>query len=79
MSCKSLWLFLRFFTKPKIRFYFSKELIFEPLSTDDLCENCIRTESIRINCVHTKYVKEKGYCKMLVSLSMLFFKFSYIP
>ena len=39
----------------------------------------ISTDKICRHCAYTGYVQEKGYCKLLVSLSMLFVKKMYIP
>ena len=44
---------------------------FKPYVADNLWKNCVHTGDPYINLVPIMY-KEKGYCELLVSLSMLF-------
>ena len=60
MPYKSLWLFLRFFTKLKIQFIARKSLFFEPPSTGNLRKKRMHNGNLRRNFMSTKYVQEKG-------------------
>ena len=69
--------FKRVLPKPKIRFT-GRKSSFLSLVLEIYILNCVHNGYIRRNCVHTMYAQEKRYCKLIVSLSMLFVQRLYI-
>ena len=75
MPYKSLWLFYEFFHKTRNPILLLKRApFFSHLVLGIYVGTWIRTENLSINPVNTKYVQGKGYCELLVSLSMLYVK-----
>ena len=75
--CLSFWGYAQ---NPKSNFFISqKSLFFSHIVVGIYIENSIHAGHLCINPVRTKYVQEKCFCELIVSLSMLFVKFLYIP